>query len=269
MAENVLITPGSGDTVAADDIGSVKFQRVKVTLGADGVSDGDVAAGNPLPADIVVALPAGTNNIGDVDVLTLPTLPAGTNNIGDVDVLSVIPGTGATNLGKAEDATHTSGDTGVMALGVYQTARTQTAGTAGDYSPLSTDAQGDLYARVVPDRPSQGMGRVYKTGQVDVVTADTQVYDVTAGKTLYITSWGLSFHNSSTIATGHVRLRDGDATGAIIVSWALPPAIAGLTAPHAALGAQMQEPKQFTDAVFIDVVTGALAVSFQFTGYES
>src|SRR3972149_5469083 len=36
-----------------------------------------------------------------VDVLTLPALPAGTNNIGDVDVLSVIPGTGAANLGKA------------------------------------------------------------------------------------------------------------------------------------------------------------------------
>jgi hypothetical protein len=34
------------------------------------------------------ALPAGTNNIGDVDVLTLPALPTGTNNIGDVDVLT-------------------------------------------------------------------------------------------------------------------------------------------------------------------------------------
>jgi hypothetical protein len=33
--------------------------------------------------------PAGTNNIGDVDVLTLPTLPAGNNNIGDVDVATL------------------------------------------------------------------------------------------------------------------------------------------------------------------------------------
>jgi hypothetical protein len=40
-------------------------------------------------ATIDAALPAGTNNIGDVDVLTLPALPAGTNNIGDVDVLTV------------------------------------------------------------------------------------------------------------------------------------------------------------------------------------
>jgi len=34
-----------------------------------------------------VSLPAGTNNIGDVDIAS--ALPAGTNNIGDVDVLSV------------------------------------------------------------------------------------------------------------------------------------------------------------------------------------
>lgn len=39
---------------------------------------------------VSAALPAGTNNIGDVDVLTLPALPAGNNNIGDVDVASVV-----------------------------------------------------------------------------------------------------------------------------------------------------------------------------------
>lgn len=35
------------------------------------------------------SIPAGTNNIGDVDVLSLPAIPAGTNNIGDVDVLTL------------------------------------------------------------------------------------------------------------------------------------------------------------------------------------
>uniref|UniRef100_A0A6H2A0Z0 Uncharacterized protein n=1 Tax=viral metagenome TaxID=1070528 RepID=A0A6H2A0Z0_9ZZZZ len=34
------------------------------------------------------ALPAGINNIGDVDVASLPSLPAGINNIGKVDVAS-------------------------------------------------------------------------------------------------------------------------------------------------------------------------------------
>lgn len=60
---------------------------------------GTVTIGTALPAgtnnigdvDVLTlpALPAGTNNIGDVDVLTLPALPAGTNNIGDVDVLTL------------------------------------------------------------------------------------------------------------------------------------------------------------------------------------
>lgn len=40
-----------------------------------------------------VQLATSTNNIGDVDVLTLPAIPAGNNNIGDVDVASIAAGT--------------------------------------------------------------------------------------------------------------------------------------------------------------------------------
>lgn len=43
----------------------------------------------PVSGTVTANLAAGTNNIGDVDVLTLPALPAGTNNIGDVDILTV------------------------------------------------------------------------------------------------------------------------------------------------------------------------------------
>ncbi len=49
MAENVLITPGAGDTVAADEILAVKYQRIKLIHGADGVNAGDVSTANPLP----------------------------------------------------------------------------------------------------------------------------------------------------------------------------------------------------------------------------
>lgn len=52
MPDNVDITPGTGATIAADEIGVVKFQRMKLTLGADGVNDGDVASANPLPARV-------------------------------------------------------------------------------------------------------------------------------------------------------------------------------------------------------------------------
>ncbi len=50
MVDNTTLNPGAGgDTYASDDIGGVKFQRVKIVQGADGVSDGDVSRSNPLP----------------------------------------------------------------------------------------------------------------------------------------------------------------------------------------------------------------------------
>jgi hypothetical protein len=45
MADNVAITAGTGTNVAADDIGSVFYQRVKLSLGADGAAV-DAIAGN-------------------------------------------------------------------------------------------------------------------------------------------------------------------------------------------------------------------------------
>lgn len=89
-------------------------------------------------ATIDTALPAGTNAIGK--------LAANSGvDIGDVDVASVVPGTGATNLGKAEDAAHTSGDVGVMALSVRQDTAAALSGTDADYQPLITDASGRLH----------------------------------------------------------------------------------------------------------------------------
>ena len=43
MADNVAITAGSGTNVAADDISSVFYQRVKLSLGADGTAVDAVA----------------------------------------------------------------------------------------------------------------------------------------------------------------------------------------------------------------------------------
>jgi len=60
-------------------------------------------------------------------------------DIGDVDVLSIIPGTGATALGKAEDAVHGSGDTGVMLLAVRQDTAAALAAD-GDYIPVTVDS---------------------------------------------------------------------------------------------------------------------------------
>ena len=66
-------------------------------------------AGTEMQVDVVAALPAGTNAIGK--------LAANSGvDIGDVDATSVIPGTGATNLGKAIDNAAGATDTGVAML---------------------------------------------------------------------------------------------------------------------------------------------------------
>lgn len=72
MADNVSITTaGTATAIAADDIASVLYQRVKLSLGADG-SAVDAIAGSGVVGTGVqrvvlatdVALPAGTNLLG-------------------------------------------------------------------------------------------------------------------------------------------------------------------------------------------------------------
>lgn len=88
--------------------------------GVGGLTDTELRA-SPVPVSLTsttitgsVALAAGTANIGDVDVLTLPPIPAGTNNIGDVDVLSLpaLP-TGTNNIGDVDILTIAAGTTRV------------------------------------------------------------------------------------------------------------------------------------------------------------
>jgi hypothetical protein len=117
------------------------------------IAAGDNNIGN---VDVVTlpSIPAGTNNIGDVDVLSLPALPAGNNNIGDVDVASIVPGTAATNLGKAEDAAHASGDTLVaIAQRRIDTAATS-ADTSGDYATANQSAEGAGWVTTTPTTTS-------------------------------------------------------------------------------------------------------------------
>lgn len=70
MADNVGYTPGTGATIAADDISSVLYQRVKISEGADG-SATDVSAANPMPSSVPGAVSA--------TILSLTTAATGTN----------------------------------------------------------------------------------------------------------------------------------------------------------------------------------------------
>ena len=89
MSDNVAITEGSGATIGADEISSVKYQRVKVIIGADGVNDGDVASGNPLPiSDAGGSLTVdGTVAVTNAGITTIAGAVAGTEM--QCDVLSM------------------------------------------------------------------------------------------------------------------------------------------------------------------------------------
>ena len=62
---------------------------------------------------------------------------------------TMTPGTGATNLGKAEGAAHASGDVGVMALGVYNSAAaTPFTATDLDYVPIAMTRYGSAHSAI-------------------------------------------------------------------------------------------------------------------------
>lgn len=167
MADNYTITEGVGKTMAADDISSVWYPRVKIAWGVDGAQV-DASASNPFPitnTNVEFAEDAAHVS-GDKGVMALAvrkdTQASTCGTDGDygalvlnatgalyTDVTKVVPGTGATNLGKAEDAAHTSGDVGVMALAVRNDTAGTLAGTDGDYAPPQLDSAGNLRVAVI------------------------------------------------------------------------------------------------------------------------
>lgn len=111
MADNVTITEGAGTTIAADEIASVKYQRVKVTWGADGTAN-DASAANPLPVvqTGTPGLPTGAASEATlaaiqtlIDALTTPSdtqpisaaslpLPSGASTSAKQDALAALVG---------------------------------------------------------------------------------------------------------------------------------------------------------------------------------
>jgi hypothetical protein len=79
MADNINVSEGTGRTIAADDVGGVLFQRVKLNFGADG-SATDVSAATPLPVigtavevSTTLARPADTNAYSATDAVSTST----------------------------------------------------------------------------------------------------------------------------------------------------------------------------------------------------
>lgn len=271
MTDNVLLNLGSGgQTVASDDVGGLQFQRIKVTVGADGAAD-DVTVATPFPvrlsdgtnfltsknpgadhalsvaildgagnqvtsfggaggtssqddtafsagigfgtpmmgiatsdnvdvndAGVIgmtvaremfttlrTSIPAGTNNIGDVDVITVPADPFGLNadaasatgsisaklrfiastgipvtampalaagaaTVGSIASITtaVVPGTSSSNLGKAIDNVAGAADTGVAQLMTRVDTLSTLTPAVGDYANPRINSQGAQWVQI-------------------------------------------------------------------------------------------------------------------------
>ena len=170
----VPITDNSGSLTVDAPVGTPVFVRLSdgssaistlpvsiasgaTTIGkAEDVASADGDVGVPAMA-VRKATPANTSGTdGDYEMLQISAgrlwtsatidaaLPTGTNSIGKISDITtaIVPGTGATNLGKAEDSVAGSGDTGVFSLSVANEAQSTLAGD-GDYIARAADTKGN------------------------------------------------------------------------------------------------------------------------------
>lgn len=128
MVDNVTADAGAGGAVfATDDIGAVHHPFVKLEFG-------------PLDTATIVTATEGLPVTSENFKLTANDGV----DIGDVDVTSVIPGTGATNLGKAIDSPVGGTDTGVLFLGVHDAEASKISVAEEDYDHLHIGELGGL-----------------------------------------------------------------------------------------------------------------------------
>lgn len=123
MADHVGYTPGVGATIAADDVGGVLYQAIKIDVGGDGVS-APLSAANPLPI-------------------------------------------GGTFL---EDTPHTTGDRGMLMLGVRQDADVSPVNADGDFQAFQFNQFGRLKVSILPgdiDSVSGSITANAQTVQID------------------------------------------------------------------------------------------------------
>jgi hypothetical protein len=99
MVDNLGLTPGTGATIAADDIGGVLYQRVKIAQGADGTGV-DVSSAAPLHINMA-------SSQGNVAAVSGSITASATNTPGTA-VTASTTGQIVANVVSAGNATFTS-----------------------------------------------------------------------------------------------------------------------------------------------------------------
>lgn len=180
MADNVAITAGSGTSIAADDISSVYYQRVKLSLGADGVA-----------ADA----PTGAGTESGVLRVTLPT-----------------DGTGQARA--VGDVAHDAADSGSpVKVGAVAASTNPTAVADGDRTNLRADLLGKLMIRAGSPRA------LITQAYVQLITSNTSETTLLAagGAGVFHDICALTLSNSNNTTATIVTIRDATAGSAVLV----------------------------------------------------
>lgn len=161
---------------------------------------------------------ANISELVDPEVVTLTTATTRISTASAAAITSVTPGTGATNLGKAEDAVHASGDVGVMALTVRADTAAATAGTTGDYQSQITDALGLTWMREY-----YAPGYEDNTNNVAKVEQRFSFLNVAAGQATTVVKSGAGFlhtitFNSAATATNVTTVYDNTAGSGTVIA---------------------------------------------------
>lgn len=157
---NYITIPASGigtptPNVATDNVESLHYQYMKIvdgTPGASGYITGTTARGLLVEVSQINSavsgtfsigtIAAGDNNIGNVDIVTMPSvtigsISAGDNNIGNVDIVTM-PGI------VVEDVASAGGLESVLIAGIRNDAASVKTSNTGDFGNFSIDSVGRL-----------------------------------------------------------------------------------------------------------------------------
>lgn len=148
---------------------------------------------------------------------------------------SMVPGTGAMNLGKAEDAPHANGDVGVMALGVLQVSPTLLSGAVGDYHPFEVSGSGRVFGSNEQESSSIAAGGAATTPKFAVIdhagSGDNTIVAAVADKKIRV----LAAHLTMTGTAVTIRFESG-AGGTALTGQMTPTQGNSITLPFNPLG---------------------------------
>ena len=187
-----------GVNVTAGNALTVDGSAVTQPISHAALTELAAAIDTEVQVDIVGALPAGTNNIGDVDIITMPNVTnAGTFAVQEsgaaLTALQLID-----DVVYAEDVAAQAADKGIAILAVRRDADTSLVGTDNDYANLQVDANGYLKVEIFDGGGSH---------TVDGTVAATQSGTWTLGANSGVDIGDVTINNST--GASAVNIQDG------------------------------------------------------------